>query len=644
MTRRKIGVFVCHCGRNIAETVDVESVAKEAMKIPGVAYATTYKYMCSDPGQRLIIETIKEQNLDAVVVAACSPSMHLETFRNAAVEAGLNKFSVEMANIREQSSWVHESHEEATAKAKKIIRATVEKVRRNEDLLPIEFETTKKALVIGGGIAGIQAALDIADAGYPVILVEKNPSIGGHMAQLSETFPTLDCSQCILTPKMVAAARHPNIKIYTNSEVEQVSGYVGNFDILIRKKARYVDESKCTACGDCSDVCPSVALNEFDRNMGIRKAIYIPFPQAVPATYILDPNTCLGLNPMICGKCRDACGVGAIDYDMQDELIRENVGAIVVATGYDLYGKENLGEFGYGKYDDVIDSLQFERLISSSGPTEGILRRPSDGKVPKTVVFVQCAGSRDVAHNEYCSKICCMYTAKHALLYKHMVPDGKAYIFYIDVRTAGKDYEEFYERVQEEGVIYVRGKVATAFKEGDKIVVYGADTLTGKKLEIKADLVVLAMAVVPQTKGISSILKIPVDQHGFFKEVHPKLRPVESATQGIFAAGAVQGPKDIPETVAQASAAASKALGILSQSKLIHEPTVAEVDPEACSSCRICVSVCPYGAITMGKVAEVNEVLCEGCGTCVAACPSGALSLKNLTDEQVYAQIESILR
>ncbi len=644
MTRRKIGVFVCHCGRNIAEKVDVENVAKEAMKIPGVVYATTYKYMCSDPGQRLIMETIKEQNLDAVVVAACSPSMHLETFRNAAVEAGLNRFSVEMANIREQSSWVHESPEEATEKAKKIIKATVEKVRLNEDLMPIEFDTTKKALVIGGGIAGIQAALDIADAGYPVILVEKNPSIGGHMAQLSETFPTLDCSQCILTPKMVAASRHPNIKIYTNSEVEKVSGYVGNFDIVIRKKARYVDESKCTACGDCSDVCPSVTLNEFDRNMGIRKAIYIPFPQAIPAAYILDPNTCLGLNPMICGKCRDACGVGAIDYDMQDELIREKVGAIVVATGYDLYAKEKLGEFGYGKYDDVIDSLQFERLISSSGPTDGVLRRPSDGKVPKTVVFVQCAGSRDVAHKEYCSKICCMYTAKHALLYKHMVPDGKAYIFYIDVRTAGKDYEEFYERVQEEGVIYVRGKVATAFKEGDKIMVYGADTLTGKKLEIKADLVVLAMAVVPQTNGLTQILKIPVDQHGFFKEVHPKLRPVESATQGIFAAGAVQGPKDIPETVAQASAAASKALGILSQPKLIHEPTVAEVDPEACSSCRVCVSVCPYGAITMGKIAEVNEVLCEGCGTCVAACPSGALSLKNLTDEQVYAQIESILR
>lgn len=643
---RRIGVFVCHCGNNIAGTVNIEEVVKEISEYPSVVYVTSYRYMCSEPGQNLIINAIRENSLDAVVVAACSPSMHEETFRNTVKRAGLNPYLCEIANIREQCSWVHEHDKDAaTVKAIRIIKNIIAKVSKNEPLHPVKVPVNKKCLVIGGGISGIQAALDVANSGYEVILVEKEPSIGGHMAQLSETFPTLDCSQCILTPKMVAVSRHPNIRLLTYSEVIEVSGYVGNFRVKILKKPRYVIEDKCTACGDCEKVCPVTVLNEFERGLSVRKAIYIPFPQAVPSSYVIDEVNCLGLNPLICGKCKDACDADAIDYDMRPEIIIEEVGAIIVATGYDLYPKEKIAEYGYGEIPDVIDSLEFERLLSSSGPTGGVIRRPSDGKIPKTIVFIQCVGSRDPEkHLEYCSKICCMYTAKHALLYKHRVPDGQAFVFYIDIRAAGKGYEEFINRVmEEERIVYIRGRVSRVFRKGDKVIVWGVDTLTGKRVEIEADLVVLAMGIVPSkgTKAIAEILKIPQDQWGFLKEVHPKLRPVESPTTGIFIAGAVHSPKDIPDAVSQGSSAAAKAIAILSAKELIHEPTVAVVDWTLCSGCEVCAALCPYSAIriTNQKKAEVNEVLCEGCGTCVAACPTGALQLKNMTDEQIESMI-----
>lgn len=643
---RRIGVFVCHCGSNIAGTVNVDKVVNVISEHPSVVYATSYKYMCSSPGQSLIIRAIKENHLDAVVVAACSPSLHELTFRSAAKQAGLNPYLVEMANIREQCSWVHSKDKEAaTEKAIKIIKTIIAKVEENEALQPVKVPVNKKCLVIGGGISGIQAALDVADSGYEVILVEKEPSIGGHMAQLSETFPTLDCSQCILTPKMVAVSRHPNIRLMAYSEVIDVSGYIGNFKVKILRKPRYVLEDVCTACGDCEKVCPVTVLSEFERGLSLRKAIYIPFPQAVPSAYVIDELNCLGLNPLICGKCKEACEANAIDYDMQPEIITEEVGAIIVATGYDLYPKEKIAEYGYGSIPDVIDGLEFERLLSSSGPTGGVIRRPSDGKVPKTVVFIQCTGSRDPEnHLEYCSKICCMYTAKHALLYKHHVPDGQAFVFYIDIRAAGKGYEEFINRVmEEERITYIRGRVARVFQKGDKVVVWGVDTLTGQKVEIEADLIVLAMGIVPSegTKKIANILKISHDTWGFLKEVHPKLRPVESPTSGIFIAGVAHAPKDIPDSVSQGSSAAAKAITVLSSKELVHEPTVATVDWTLCSGCEVCIGLCPYSAIhlTEQKKAEVNEILCEGCGTCVAACPTGALSLKNMKDEQIMKMI-----
>ena len=646
--KKKTGVFVCHCGINIAGTVDVKKVAKDLAKHPDVEHSEDYVYMCSDPGQNLIIDSIKEKGLDKVVVACCSPTLHETTFRNAAKSAGINEFQCEIANIREQCSWVHKDMDKATEKATKIARSAVERVQGNESLEPISIPVTRRALVIGGGIAGIQAALDMANTGYEVVLVERSPSVGGHMIQLSETFPTLDCSQCILTPKMVEVSKHPKIKLLTYSEVQDVSGYVGNFKVKILKKPTYVDPEKCTLCDECTKVCPVVTSNEFDLGLTGRRAIYIPFPQAIPATYTLDIKNCPGLLPIACGKCADVCEPEAIDYDMKPEIIEEEVGTIIVATGYDLYEKENLPEYGYGRYPDVLDGLQFERLLSASGPTQGKILRPSDHKEPKEVVFIQCAGSRDPElHCAYCSKVCCMYTAKHAMLYKHHVRDGQAYIFYIDIRSGGKGYEEFVQRaVEEDGVVYLRGKVAKIFEDKGKIKVWGVDTLSGKAIEIDADMVVLATATRPSdgAEELAKKLKIALDKDGFLAEAHPKLKPVESVTAGMFLAGAAQAPKDIPEVVAQASGAAAKAIAILSQERLFHSPNVAKVNLNLCTGCGMCVDVCPYEAISLkdGK-AEVNEVLCEGCGTCQATCLRAAIAVKNLTPAQVHEMITASL-
>ena len=648
---KRVGVFICHCGVNIAGTVDVKKVVEELSNYRGVVLATDYVYMCSDPGQNLIIEKIKEHRLESVVVACCSPTLHENTFRKTVSREGLNPYQCEIANIREQCSWVHRDKEKATRKAIKIVKSMVEKVLLDESLEPISVPITKRVLVIGGGISGIQAALDVANSGYEVILVEKSPSIGGHMIQLSETFPTLDCSQCILTPKMVEVSQHPKIKLFAYSEVKEVSGYVGNFTVKILKKPRYVKEDVCTLCDECSKVCPVAVPNEFDRGLTERRAIYIPFPQAIPATYTLDIDSCAGLLPIACGKCLEVCEPGAIDYDMKPEIVEEKVGAIIIATGYELYPKEKMAEYGYGRYPDVLDGLQFERLLSASGPTGGEVRRPSDHKVPKEVVFIQCAGSRDPElHMPYCSKICCMYTAKHAMLYKHRVPDGQAYIFYIDIRSGGKGYEEFVQRaVEEDGVLYLRGKVSKVFEENGKLVVWGVDTLGGKDIQIKADLVVLAMAMRPSNdiEELLKVLKIPSDEHGFLSEAHPKLRPVESVSAGIFLAGCAQAPKDIPEAVAQASGAASKAVALFSEDRLYHDPLVVEVEEELCSGCKLCIPVCPYNAREYDEAAgivRVNEVLCEGCGACASACPSGVTQQRNFTDQQIYSMVKAILR
>lgn len=641
--KERVGVFVCHCGRNIAATVDTKRVVEEILKHPEVVHAEEYDYVCSDPGQELIETAIKEKQLTGVVVAACSPSLHETTFRENVKRAGLNIYKCEIANIREQDSWVHEDIEKATEKAIKLTKSMVEKVIRNEALTPVKVGLYKKALVIGGGIAGIRAALDIADAGFPVILVERKPTIGGHMAQLAETFPTLDCASCILTPLMSAVAHHQNIKVLTLSEIMSVEGYLGNFHVRIKKHPRYVEPEKCNLCNECVDICPVAVPSEFDEGLSLRKAIYIPFPQAVPSSYLIDRDICI-----FCGKCAqpDVCGPGAINLADQPEIVEKDVGVIVVATGYELYSPENLGEYGADVYPDVITSLQFERLLSPSGPTGGVLKRPSDEKIPKKIAFIHCAGSRDERHRPYCSHICCTYSAKHALLFKELVPDAEIYSFYIDIRAVGKNYEDFIRRVQEEtGIHYTRGKVSRIYEQNGKVKIFGVDTLLDKRVELEVDMAVLALAIVPSPdiQDLASKLRIQIDGNNFLQELHPKLHPVESATSGIFLAGVAQSPKDIQDTVAQASACASKALGILTQDKISHIPTVAIVDEDRCSGCSLCISVCPYGAITLvdGK-AHLEEVLCEGCGACVSACPSGAIDLKNHTDEQVSVMIKAL--
>jgi heterodisulfide reductase subunit A len=647
--------------------VDVAHVAEVIGQAPGVACAVHYKYMCSDPGQSLLRDKIVSERLDGVVVAACSPHMHLKTFRRAAAAAGLNPYLVEQANIREHCSWVHQNRAEATAKAIELVRMSVEKVRYNRALEPISIPTTKRALVVGGGVAGIQAALDIADAGYEVVLVEREPSIGGKMAGLSETFPTLDCSQCILTPRMVEAGQHKNIKLMSYSEIESVEGYIGNFTVKIKKKPRYVDIAKCTGCGDCWNACPVKNVkSEFDYGMGNRRAVYLPFPQAVPARPVIDAEHCLKLKNGKCGLCAKKCLTGAINYEDKAEIVEEKVGAVILATGYQLYdiGKEQAsdklegyGEYGYGKYADVIDGLQFERLASASGPTNGEIRRPSDGKMPQSVVFISCVGSRDCSKGmAYCSKICCMYLAKHAMLYRHKVHGGHAACFYMDIRSAGKNYDEFVRRaIEKDGAVYHRGRVSRITEENGKLIVRGADTLAGIPVTIEADMVVLATAVQASDGATALAQKFNVgyDEYGFLSESHPKLRPVETNAAGVYICGACQAPKDIPEAVGQASAAAGKVLVLFGHGELTREPEVAKVNEQTCAACFTCVRACPYTAIEQaaildraGKIvkrtARVNAGLCMGCGTCVAVCPSKSADLEGFSEEQIYAAVESL--
>jgi heterodisulfide reductase subunit A len=652
----RTGVFICHCGSNIAKTVDVASVAEQIKAMPGVVHAEDYQYMCSSPGQELVRKAIAEHHLDSVVVASCSPRLHEPTFRRCVAEAGLNPYLMEMANIREHCSWVHKDKAQGTPKALDLVKAAVVKVQRNVPLHSTELPITRRALVIGGGIAGIQAALDIADAGYEVILVEKSPSIGGRMAQFDKTFPTLDCAACILTPKMVEVAQHPNIKLMTWSEVEKVEGFVGNFEVTIRQKARYVDLEACIGCGQCMEKCPVKKLpSDFQAGIGNRTAIYTPFPQAVPNVPVIDKDNCIMLTKGKCGNCAKVCPKQCINYEDEDQLVKEEVGAIVVATGFDVEPGKLYGEYLYGNHPDIVTSLQFERLLNVCGPTGGHLERPSDGEEPKTIVFIQCAGSRDEARGvPYCSKVCCMYTAKHALLLKEKYPDVKVYIFYIDIRATGKGYEEFIERAQQEfKAEYVRGRVSRIYPMNHHLVVAGVDSLLGRQVEVDADMVVLASPILcrPESRDLARMLNINTDVHGFFTEAHPKLRPAETLTAGVFLAGACLFPRDIPDSVASGGAAAAKVTAMFARDTLESEPIVSEVDEKSCVGCLNCLRVCPFKAIeekvlenpkTGEKriVASVNEGVCEGCGTCAAACPSGSISLKGFTDDQILAELD----
>ena len=662
---QRIGVFVCHCGTNIAATVDVKAVAEALGREPSVVTSVDYQYMCSESGQNLIKDSIRDYALTGIVVCSCSPRMHEATFRKAASAAGLNPYMVEIANIREQCSWIHKNIEEATEKAIILGRAAIAKVLLNAPLIAGESPVVKRALVIGGGIAGIQTALDIADAGFEVDIVEKQPTIGGKMTQLDKTFPTLDCAACILTPKMVDCAQNENITIYSYSEVEAVSGFVGNFSVKIRKKARYVDETKCTGCGLCTEKCTQKKVpNEFNLGMDTRRAVYIPFAQAVPKVATIDADYCTMLKTGKCGVCFKVCTAGAINYKQTDEIVERQYGAIVVATGFNPIKVDRYDEYAYSQSKDVITSLEFERLTNAAGPTSGKLLRPSDGKHPHTIVFIQCVGSRCTPEKgkTYCSGICCMYTAKHAMLTREKYPDTDVYVFTIDVRTPGKNFDEFYRRaVEEYGVHYIKGAVGKVSPRADGTLdVQGSDLIMNEQLHINADLVVLAAAVEPDksARPLATMLTASMDTNDFFTEAHPKLRPVESPTAGIFLSGMCQGPKDIPATVSQASACAAKVIGLLAKNKLVTNPCVAHSDENMCNGCSQCANVCPYGAITyvdkefrmpdrttkIRRVASVNPAVCQGCGAGTVTCPSGAMDLHGFSNRQIMAEVDAICK
>ncbi len=647
---KRIGVYICHCGSNIAGYLDVEKVAEFAESLESVVVARHYTFMCSDPGQELIRQDTRELGLTGVLVGSCSPTLHLRTFREVCQDAGLNPHLCEMATIREHCSWVH-SHDRqlATEKAMALVAAGVRRVRHHNPLEVKFSPVNPDTLVVGGGIAGIQAALEIADSEHQVYLVERLPSIGGRMLQLDKTFPTLDCAACIGTPRMSQVGSHKYIELMTYSEVVEVSGYIGNFKAKIKKKARHVDETKCTGCGICWEKCPVEVRSEFDLGLSKRKAIYIPFPQAVPNIPVIDTEHCTYFLSGKCRACEEFCEVKAIDFEQEGEIVEVEVGSIIVATGYDIFDPTPIYQYGYKRFDNVITSLEFERMVSSIGPTEGqvVLK---DGSTPKSVAIIHCVGSRDENYHEYCSRVCCMYGLKHA----HQIREktgAEVYQMYIDMRCFGKGYEEFYKRVSDEGINFIRGKVAQVTditlpdEEKGKLIVVCEDTLLGTMIRVPVDMIILSVAIEPRSDAdeVAKVFRLGSSADGFFLERHPKLDPMGTLTDGIYIAGCCQGPKDIVDTVAQATGAAAKALALVARGKVEMEAATAFVDEEICSGCGYCEVICAYSAIEIdprSKVAKVNEVVCKGCGACTVNCPSKAMQLRNFTPKQIMDMID----
>ena len=655
----KIGVYVCHCGINIGATVDVRAVAEYAGTLPHVVVARDYMYMCSDPGQEMIQQDIRDYGLNRVVVASCSPRMHEPTFRTTIEEVGVNPYYFEMANIREQVSWVHSDRKVGTQKAKELIAGTVAKAALLEPLAEREVDVTPTALVIGGGVAGLEAALDIADAGYQVYLVERQPSLGGRMAQLNKTFPRMEDAGALVVSEMARAMAHPNVEVLAYSEVVDVEGYIGNFEVTVRRKPRFVDADKCTACDKCAEVCVLAGqiADEFQMGLGTRAAIYRAFPEALPITYTVDPAHCLLLRDGVCENrrgedsppCALACPEHAVDFGQKEQEVTLKIGSIIVATGYDPFNPERKPEFGYGRYPGVLSALEFERLAAENGPTAGRIVIPGTDKQPEHVVFIHCVGSRDKQlGNEYCSRVCCMYTAKQANVVLDQLPDARVTVFYMDVRAFTKGGEEFYDRARARGARYRRGNPSEIYKRGDKLVVRSEDTLLRRTIEVEADMVVLAVGLEPGSGGeeISKMLKLACTGDDFLAEAHPKLRPVDTTSDGIFLAGTCQGPKDIPDTVAQAKAAASSALIPLSMGKAKVEAIVSSVNRDLCVGCGLCEPACAYGALSLHAwrgIMTINEVLCKGCGACSVACPSKAITLGHFTQKQTLAMLDAML-
>jgi heterodisulfide reductase subunit A len=639
----KIGIFVCECGGNIGDVVDVKAVIETVKNWEGVTVAKYHKYLCSKPAQEMILEAIKKENLDRVVVASCTPRMHLVTFQNVLERAGLNPYLLEFVNIREQDSWVHgpKPSLEATKKAISLIRGGYERSLELEPLETVSEKGSREILMVGGGIAGITAALELGYLGFKVHLVERKPSIGGNMAKLTKVFPTLDCAQCILTPRMAEVGRNPNVNLLTYAEVQDVSGRPGNYNVKVFMKPRGVDVEKCRSCGVCAKVCPVSVPDEFNEGLSQRKAAYIEFPQAVPSAYAIDFNACTK-----CGKCEQFCPAKAVNLNDPGKMVELNVGAIILATGYKLYDARKLENYGYGNYKDVITMMDLERLTSATGPTGGYVKR-ADGSDVRKMAILLCAGSRDKNHIPYCSRICCMYALKQAFVLKKMLGID-ATIYYTDIRATGKGYEDLYWRDQEAGVVFIRGKVAEIYKNNSngKLVVQVEDTLTSETREDEFDMVALATPMVPPDglRELSDKMKVAIGEDGFITEKHPKLDPVDSLVTGIFACGCALSPKDVRDTVSDALGAAAKASLFLKSEYVTTSPDKAFVIVDLCNGCGACVPICPVNAISMheGK-ANINPFQCIGCGACIPVCPQEAIDFKNSTSRQIFAQLHGLL-
>jgi heterodisulfide reductase subunit A len=642
--KHKIGVFLCCCGGNISDTVDIKLMEDKLIENEDVQVVKHYQNLCSMEGGKIIKEQIIREDLDRIVIAACSKVTHGETFQKY-IEP-LNPYLFEMPNIREQCSWVTDDDYQSTRKALSLVNSGIESVKYSEPLDLILGKVRRSVLVVGAGISGITVALSLAKQGIKTTLVEEKPTVGGAMVQVGKVFSpaklTEDCAMCLLNPLVNEAVQNKNIDILVNTTVERSEKRSGNFNVMLKKKPVYVDVNKCTACGNCADVCPVDAPDIWNEGLIMRKAIYKPFPQAVPNKYSLDEEYCIK-----CGKCETVCNTDAINLNAIDDRISLNVGAIVIATGHKRFDLSKRPEYGHHRYPDVLSQMQLARIMGVNGPTNGKLLTPSTGKVPRRVVMIQCVGSRDDKPDghKYCSKICCMVAIKNANLIKRHYPNIEVIICYTDIRTPGM-YEKYYKYGQQQGIQLIRGRPGEVTKKDGHMVVRIEDTLTSERKEIDTDLVVLAAALEPSsgTKRLAETLNVSLTEDNFVKEKHPKIKPVETDVQGIFVCGTAQGPKDITDSVIQANAAAAK-VSELMNSGIEVEPFIAKADMKKCTLCQDCIKNCIFNAITLeNHEIYVDPLSCTGCGACLVSCKEEAISIRGQSDQKLEAAIEGAIK
>jgi len=650
--RPRAGIYICSCGTNISDTIDLDELSRYCSTLDDVAYVKIHKLLCSEEGRTFLAGDISDEKPDRIVIAACTPREHERTFRDTLEKTGFNPYLFQMVNLREQVAWVTAGRAGAQEKARWYIRAAVKRAALHEPLERREIDCNTDVLVIGAGVAGMEAALLLARAGRRVCLVEKNSYIGGKVVQYEETFPTMECSACMLQPKMDEILHHENVEVLTCSEVREVLGFMGNFTVRIEKKAGYVDRNTCIGCGACSERCPVGMKNTFDYGMSERKAIDLPFPGALPNVPVISRDNCLRFRGEDCALCSQSCQFDDISYDEKDEMLERSVGGIVVATGFELLDPAVLSSFGYGRIDEVYTSLEFERILSQNGPTGGRLLM-KNGMKPKSLAVIHCVGSRDNRVKGYCSGVCCLYAAKFSRMARKQLPGIVVYDLCADWCVPGKEGQPFLDSIRDgKKFKVIRTSLPITVKVGkgkEKINLTCVD-LSGKRKRMPVDMLVLCPAMVParDAESLSGILSIPCDENGFFAESHKTLDPSASAVDGIYIAGCAQGPKDIQGSVAQGAAAAGKILStLLPGRKLELNAMTAEIDADSCSGCMICTGLCPYMAISYDKdrkIAVINPVLCKGCGTCVAACPSGSGRSRHFTVEQVTTEITEVLR